>query len=94
MSMLTRDEIVAALGRVEDHLITEILATGATDEEFAQARSWLANDEAPMNSGAPLASGRVARLIELLDPPEEDWPDDDAEPSGPRGASYPTYPDL
>ena len=64
---LTREEVVAALGSIDDHLVAEILATGASSEEFAAARAWLANDEAPMNTGAPLASGRVAQLIELLE---------------------------
>jgi hypothetical protein len=67
MSTLTRDEIAAALGSVDDHLIAEILATEASAEEFAQARAWLMNNEAPMNVGAPLPSGRVGRLIELLE---------------------------
>ncbi|HEY0184736.1 MAG TPA: hypothetical protein VGC09_18195 [Rhodopila sp.] len=77
MSYLTRDEIVAVLGPIDDHLITEFLATEASSEEFAAARAWLANDEAPMNAGAPLASGRVARLIDLLEAAESDVADED-----------------
>jgi hypothetical protein len=75
MSKLTRDEVVAAVGSVDDHLVAEILATGASAEEFALACAWLANDEAPMNTGEPLASGRVARLIELLEAADENWAD-------------------
>jgi hypothetical protein len=67
LTTLTREEVVAALGSVDDHLVAEILATEASSEEFAAARAWVANDEAPMNTGAPLASGRVAQLIELLE---------------------------
>ena len=67
LTTLTREEVVAALGSVDDHLVAEILATGASSEEFAAARAWVTNDEAPMNTGAPLASGRVAQLIELLE---------------------------
>jgi hypothetical protein len=69
---LTRDEIVRALGPVDDILVSDILATGASAEEFAEARTWLANDEAPINAGQPLASGRVARLMEILEALEED----------------------
>ena len=66
MTELTRDDVVAALGQVDDVVVQEILATGASAEELARARAWLANDEAPINAGEPLASGRVARLMELL----------------------------
>jgi hypothetical protein len=77
LSKLTREEVVAALGSVDDHLITEILATQASAEEFALARAWLANDDAPMNVGEPLASGRVLRLIELMEAADEDgWADE------------------
>jgi hypothetical protein len=67
MTALTRDQIVSTLGDVEDVVVLEILATGATAEELGEARSWLANDEAPINAGDPLASGRVARLIGILE---------------------------
>lgn len=67
MASLTREEILEALGPVEDIVVSDILATGASGEEFLQARSWLANDEAPINAGEPLASGRVARLMEILE---------------------------
>jgi hypothetical protein len=67
MADLTRDEVVAALGSIEDNLVAEILATGASAEEFIQARAWLSNDEAFINAGDPLASGRLARLMTLLE---------------------------
>ena len=72
MADLTRGEVLAALGPVDDILVSDILATGASDQEFLQARSWLANDEAPINAGEPLASGRVARLMAILGTLEED----------------------
>lgn len=67
MSAVTREEIVAVLGSVDDQLITEILAVGASPEELTTAKAWLTNNEAPMNAGAPLATGRVAKLIELIE---------------------------
>ena len=76
MSTLTREEVATALGSVDDDLITQILATGASPEEFAQARAWLANDEALINAGAPLAKGRVARLIEIMES-ADNWADDE-----------------
>ena len=76
--MLTREEVATALGSVDDDLIAEILATGASSEEFAEARAWLANDEALMNAGAPLAKGRVSQLIEMLEAADDGWADEDA----------------
>jgi hypothetical protein len=67
MAALTRDEIVAALGPVDDIIVSDILASGASAEEFAQARAWLVNDEAPINAGDPLASGRIAEVMEILE---------------------------
>ena len=43
----------------------DILATGASAEELAQAQAWIANEEARL-TGSPLPSGRVAGLVELL----------------------------
>lgn len=76
MAILSRDIVVAALGRVDDKLVTDILATGASAEEFARAQAWLANDEAPINAGEALASGRVARVIELVEAAEEELLED------------------
>jgi hypothetical protein len=72
MTALTRNEVVAMLGDIDDALVTKIVATGATAEELAEARAWLANDEPLINSGRPLAKGRVARLAELIAALEEE----------------------
>lgn len=67
MAALTREEIVAALGPVDDIVVSDILASGASAAEFAQARAWLINDEAQINAGDPLASGRTAQVMEILE---------------------------
>jgi hypothetical protein len=72
MAALTRDEIVAALGPVDDIVVSDILGSGASAEEFAQARAWMVNDEAPINAGDRLASGRVAQLMGILENLEEE----------------------
>ena len=72
MKPLTRKEITAALGDIDDCVVTEIINTGATADELAEARAWLANSEPLINSGKPLASGRVGRLVEILDSIEAD----------------------
>lgn len=72
MATLTREDVVAVLGPVDDSLVAEILGTGASPEELAEAYAWFTNDEALMNAGRPLASTRVGRLIDILEAAEED----------------------
>ena len=72
MTTVTRDEIVAALGRIDDLTIADIIATGATREELAEACAWIANDEPLMNSGRPLATGRAGQIVDLLAAKQED----------------------
>jgi hypothetical protein len=57
---------MAALGPVDDLVVAEIIGMGATPDELAEATAWIANDEALMNIGQPLAKGRVSRLVEII----------------------------
>jgi hypothetical protein len=66
MTSLTHKDVIAMLGPLDDVTIAQIIATGATAKELAQAHAWLSNDEALMNDGRPLPAGRVARLIDLV----------------------------
>ncbi len=72
MMPMTREEIVSVLGPADEALIAEIVATGASYEELREAMAWLAGDEALMGEGRPLPGTRVAELIDLLDPDEDD----------------------
>jgi hypothetical protein len=80
MMRVTRDDITKAVGPVDDVTIAEIIGTGATVEELAEAQAWIANDEPLMNAGRPLATGRVRELIDILTELEQSE-DDDAEAS-------------
>lgn len=72
---LTREEVRAVVGPAHDLTVAEILGTGATREELAEAQAWVVDDEAMLDQGRRLPSGgRVGRLVEILSPPEE--PDD------------------
>jgi hypothetical protein len=73
---LTREQVVAAVGGVDEIVLAEIIEMGATAEELAEAVAWSTNDEALINSGRPLATGRVGRLVELLARDEEDVEDE------------------
>jgi hypothetical protein len=77
MTRLTRDDVIKAIGETDDVAIAEIIGTGATAEELAEAQAWLANDEALINAGRPLPSGRVGELVEILEQLEQDEDDED-----------------
>jgi hypothetical protein len=72
---LTREEVIALIGRSDDEVLTDILKTGASRSELAEARAWIENDEAMMTAGRPIPSGRVARLVEILQADDEDLPE-------------------
>lgn len=70
--VLSREEIVSVLGPVDDELVAELIEIGATREELREAWGWLHNDEALMGAGRPLPGTRVGKLIELLEPEEDE----------------------
>jgi hypothetical protein len=69
---LTRDDVLSVIGPADETLVTEIIATKATTEELTHAWAWANNDEALINEGRPLPSGRTAELVELLTPPDDE----------------------
>ena len=69
---ITRGDVVAVLGSVDDALVAEIIATGASPSELREAFAWLNSDEALMNEGRPLPGTRVAALIDLIEPQEDE----------------------
>jgi hypothetical protein len=81
---ITRDEIFKTVGTADDATIAQMIATGATVDELAEALAWMANDEPMMNSGRPLATGRVRELVDILSELE---PDDDEDGRGAPAAS-------
>ena len=80
MHRLTRDDVITAVGDIDDVTIAEIIATGASAEELANAQAWISNDEPLMNAGKPLPSGRVGELVEILEELEFGEDDDQAAP--------------
>ncbi len=72
MRPLTRRDIVSALGDVDETVVSDVMRTGASLDEFTEARAWIANDEPLLNSGRRLASGRVGQLVEILANVEEE----------------------
>jgi len=66
MTHITRDDVTRAVGQADDVTIAKIIASGATAEELAEAKAWIANDEPLINAGKPLAKGRVGELVDIL----------------------------
>jgi hypothetical protein len=83
MTRLTREDIVRAIGPVDDVTVAEIIGTGASAEELAEAKAWIIIDEPLMNAGKPLPSGRVGDLVEILSELESREDDEDDGKAGP-----------
>ena len=70
--IITRGDVVAVLGPVDEALVAEIIATGASPSELGEAFAWINSDEALMNECRPLPGTRVAALIDLIEPQEDE----------------------
>jgi hypothetical protein len=66
MIALTREEVVSVVGPVDETTIAEVVATQATLKELSEAWAWVNADEALINQGRPMPTGRAAALIEIL----------------------------
>lgn len=71
MQPLTRETVERVLGPVDDETLAEIASLGVNEEELAEVQDWIANEEAMRAAGRPMPSGRIARLIEWLEPEPE-----------------------
>jgi hypothetical protein len=76
MTRLDRDDVIKAVGGVDGVTIAEIIGTGASADELAEAQAWIVNDDPLLNAGKPLPSGRVRELIDILAELELDEDDD------------------
>jgi len=83
MNRITRDDVSRTITGADDATIAQIIGTGATVDELAEALAWMANDEPMMNAGRPLATGRVRELVDIL---AELEPDEDDDGRGPPAA--------
>jgi hypothetical protein len=73
MTTMTRAEVISVLGPVDDVTIAEIVSSGATLTELREAWAWAHGDEAMMGEGRALPGTKVGKLIDLLEP-EDDEP--------------------
>src|SRR5438270_299855 len=63
---VSQNAYIAGIAGADDVTIAEIIGTGATVDELAEAQAWLANDEPLLNAGKPLATGRIRELVDIL----------------------------
>lgn len=82
MTELTRSEIERIAGPLDDGLVVEILATGATSEEMAEAFEWLYADDAMARDLHREPVGRVGVLCEILSRGALDDEDEAPVPTG------------
>ena len=68
MKPLTSDDIRRIVGSVDEKTAADILATGAREDELLEAVAWVHADDAMMDKLRPLPSGRVGRLVDILQP--------------------------
>lgn len=71
MTILPREDVASLLRSPDDTTVAEILTTGASREELTEAFEWRQKNEALMNDGRPLPSGRVAQVMEILEADED-----------------------
>jgi hypothetical protein len=84
MKRLTRDDVVKAVGAVDDVTIAQIIGINATADELAEAQAWIVSDDPLLNASRPLATGRVRELVDIL---AELEPDDDEDGRGAPAAA-------
>lgn len=69
---VTAKDIISVLGPVDETLMADIAAMGATPGELAEAWAWVNSDEALIGEGRSLPSGKVAELVGLLSASADD----------------------
>ncbi|OAF01414.1 hypothetical protein AYJ54_28360 [Bradyrhizobium centrolobii] len=78
MRRVTRDDVTKVISAADDVTIAQIIGTGATVDELVEAQAWIANDEPMLNTGRPLATGRVRELVDILSELEPSEDEDNA----------------
>jgi hypothetical protein len=78
MTQLTREDVIKAVGETDDVAIAEIIGTGSTAEELAEAQAWIESADALVGAGKPAPGGRVCELIDILSEIETDEEEDEA----------------
>jgi hypothetical protein len=63
---LKSEDVATAIRDADDHLIAEIMATGANLHDLSEALAWLEDDDAVIEAGRAPPSGRGGEIVRLL----------------------------
>lgn len=74
---ISRTEIEETFGRLDDLRLAEILDTGATTGELAEARRWSQGDKRTIPAGENIRPSVVNRICDIMKADEPEWYDTD-----------------
>jgi hypothetical protein len=63
---LTRDQVEAVMGRLDDLKLAEIIETGASAPELLEAKRWIAGYKRTLPDTLPLRPSVVDALCEIM----------------------------
>lgn len=72
---LTRDQVTAMLGRIDDLRIAEIIGSGASLAEILEAKRWAAGDLRTLSDGDKRRPSVVGRVCDIIRAEEPEWYD-------------------
>ncbi len=78
--MLTREQVIEIVGRIEDWKILQIVSTNASAEELLEAHTGVIEQGDLEAETERRLSGTVARLYDILIAGEPRWPERDENP--------------
>jgi hypothetical protein len=76
MAIVTHDQVIEIVGRINDTRIAEIIATGATPAQVTEAFAWLSEDEYLGGELEKPLSGVVQQVYDILRADEPEWEED------------------
>lgn len=76
MAVVTHDQVLEIVGRINDTRIAEIIATGATAAQVTEAFAWLSEDEYLGGELEKPLAGVVQRVYDILRADEPEWEED------------------
>lgn len=79
-TMLTREQVIEIVGRIEDWKILQIVSTNASAEELLEAHTGVIEQGDLEAETERRLSGTVARLYDILIAGEPRWPERDENP--------------
>ena len=73
---ITSDEVRRHLGEIDDHMVVEIIESGATLAELNEVAAYLAQETDVMGEMERPLTGRALQIYTLVRRAEDDWNED------------------